>query len=134
MKDILVVDDDKMMLGLFKRILEREGHGVHCVSSGEEALEQIMERTYSLMITDFNMPGLNGLELSRKGLEIAPRMPIIMDTGGNSPNFTRQAMEIGISKVLTKPFHTEELLETIREVMDNNGVRSDGATVFLSHC
>ncbi len=125
MKDILVVDDDLKMLELVKRILEREGLVAHCVTSGEEALEKMRERTFSLMITDFNMPGLNGLELSRKGLEIAPQMPIIMDTGGISPKITRQAMEIGISKVLTKPFRPDELLETMRDVM---GIRWEWAS------
>jgi DNA-binding response OmpR family regulator len=121
MDDILVVDDDRIVRELVKRILEREGIAAHCVSSGEEALEQIKERTFSLMITDLNMPGLNGFELSRKGLEIAPQMPIIMDTSGVSPNITRQAMEIGISKILVKPFLPKELLETISEVMGNRG-------------
>jgi two-component system cell cycle response regulator CpdR len=117
MEDILVVDDDRTMLELVKRILEREGNVVHCVASGEEALEQIKEKTFSLMITDLNMPGLDGLELARKGLEIAPLMPIIMDTGRISPKIIRLAREIGISKVLAKPFLVKELLETIRDVM-----------------
>ena len=114
MKDILVVDDDRIVLGLVKRILEREGFVAHCVESGEEALEQIKEKTFSLMITDLNMPGLDGLELARKGLEIAPQMPIIMDTGRISPKIIRQANEIGIAKVLAKPFLLKELLQTMR--------------------
>ena len=117
MEEILVVDDDSKILGAIKRILEREGFVVHCVESGEEALAQIKERTFSLMITDYNMPGLNGLELARKGLELAPLMPIIMDTGGITPIITRLAKEIGIAKVLTKPFLTSELMKTIRDVM-----------------
>ena len=119
MKNILVVDDDRTMLELVKRILERDGNVACCVASGEEALEQIKEKTFSLMITDLNMPGLDGLELARKGLEIAPQMPIIMDTGGMSPRITRLAKEIGISKVLAKPFLAIELLDAIREVMGN---------------
>jgi len=119
MEDILVVDDDSIMLKLIERILEREGIVAHCVESGEEALKKITERTFSLMITDFNMPGLDGLELSRKGLEIAPQMPIIMNTGGISPKIVRQAMEIGIAKVLAKPFRPKELLKAIRGVMDD---------------
>jgi two-component system cell cycle response regulator CpdR len=117
MEDILVVDDDSQNLELVKQILEYEGIVAHCVTSGEEALEQIKERTFSLMITDLNMPGLDGLELSRKGLEIAPQMPIIMNTGNISPKITRLAMEIGISKVLVKPYHLNEMLETIRAVI-----------------
>jgi len=121
MEDILVVDDDNIMLELVKHILEREGIAVHCAASGEEALEQIKVKTFSLMITDLNMPGLDGLELARKGLEIAPQMPIIMDTGDISPKIIRQAKEIGISKVLAKPFLLKELLETIREVTGKQG-------------
>jgi two-component system cell cycle response regulator CpdR len=117
MEDILVVDDDSIMLQVIKRILGREGIVAHCVESGEEALEKIKERTFSLMITDFNMPGLDGLELTRKGLEIAPHMSIIMGTGGISPKITRLAKEIGISKVLTKPFRLNELLNEIRDVL-----------------
>ena len=117
MEDILVVDDDSNMLGAIKRILEREGFAAHCVESGEEAIAQIKERSFSLMITDYNMPGLNGLELARKGLEIAPQMPIIMDTGGITPVIISLAKEIGIAKVLPKPFLVSELLKTIRDVM-----------------
>jgi two-component system cell cycle response regulator CpdR len=111
MKDILVVDDDRDTLELVKGILEREGFVAHCVESGEEALEKMTERTFSLMITDLNMPGLNGLQLARKGLEIAPQMPIIMNTGAISPKIIRQAKEIGISKVFAKLFLLKELLK-----------------------
>lgn len=117
MRDILVVDDDRVMLGMLKQILEREGFVAHCVASGEEALQQIKERTFSLMITDLDMPGLNGLELARKGLELAPQMPIIMETGGITPIITRLAKEIGIAKVFAKPFLLAELMMTIRELM-----------------
>lgn len=116
MLDILVVDDDRDNLGLIKHILELEGVEVHCASSGEEALPKITERTFSLMITDLNMPGMNGLELSRKALEISPQMPIIMISGDISPEITRLAMEIGISKILAKPFHPNRMLATIRGV------------------
>jgi two-component system, cell cycle response regulator CpdR len=117
LENILVVDDDSLLLAVIKLILEREGFVAHCVESGEEAIEQIKEKTFSLMITDFNMPGLNGLELARKGLEMAPRMPVIMNTGGISPIVKRLAKEIGIAKVLIKPFLLNDLMESIREVM-----------------
>src|SRR5664279_2021370 len=117
MENILVVDDDSLLLAVIKLILEREGFAAHCVESGEEAIEQIKEKTFSLMITDFNMPGLNGLELARKGLEIAPQMHVIMNTGGLTPIITRLAKEIGIAKVLSKPFLSTELMKTVSDVM-----------------
>jgi CheY-like chemotaxis protein len=117
MEEILVVDDDSLILELIKRILESGGIVAHCVSSAEEALKRIQARTFSLMVTDLNMPGEDGLELSRKSLKMAPEMPIIMNTGSISPQITRLAREIGISKVIAKPFRPNEMLETIREVM-----------------
>jgi CheY-like chemotaxis protein len=121
MEDILVVDDDRLILELVGQILENEGIVAHCVASGEEALARMRDRTFSLMITDYNMPGLNGLELARKGLKLAPLMPIIMDTGSISAQITTLAKEIGISKVLAKPFHPSELMDTIRDVMGTQG-------------
>jgi len=117
MEDVLVVDDDGMILDLIKHILESEGIVAHCVSSGAEALEKITERTFSLMITDYNMPGLNGLELAIKGLEMAPQMPIIMNTGDLSPNIARLAEEIGIAKVMAKPYLPSDMMESIRAVV-----------------
>jgi CheY-like chemotaxis protein len=117
MEDILVVDDDDAFRELIRRILEREGLVAQCVSSGEEALEKIRQKSYSLMITDYHIPGLDGLELSRKGLEMAPQMPIIMNTGDPSPSVTLQAREIGISKVMGKPYLPEEIMELVRDVV-----------------
>jgi len=117
MEDVLVVDDDRTMLDLIKRILESEGIVAHCVSSGAKALEKITERTFSLMITDYNMPGLDGLELARKGLEMAPQMPIIMNTGDLSPSIVRLAEEIGIAKVMAKPYLPGDMMESIRAVV-----------------
>jgi len=126
MEDVLVVDDDRVILELLKRMLESEGIVTHCVSSGAEALEKITERTFSLMITDYNMPGLDGLELARKGLEMAPQMPIIMNTGDLSPNIARLAKEIGIAKVMAKPYLPGEMMESIRAVVGKRGASQSG--------
>ncbi|HEY6874176.1 MAG TPA: response regulator [Geobacteraceae bacterium] len=128
MADILIVDDDRQNLELLKLLLECEGIEAHCASSGEEALPKITERTFSLMITDLNMHGMNGFELSRKAQEIAPRMPIIMSTGDFSPEITRLAMEIGIAKILAKPFHPHRMLATIRGVLGKWSVRKDASS------
>ena len=67
-----------------------------------------------MMITDFNMPGMNGLDLSRKAREIAPAMPIAMSTGDKSPKICRLAKEAGIVEVFAKPFNFEEIVAIIR--------------------
>ena len=115
MQEILVVDDDRDNLVLVRHLLEYEGMTVYCVSSGEEALREIKKRSFLLMITDLNMPGLDGFELAKKTLEIAPHMPIIMSTGDMSPGIPLLAAEAGIVKVLAKPFRMDEMLEVVRE-------------------
>lgn len=109
-KCVLVVDDDHMVLALAKIFFESEELEVDCAANGEEALRKIQERPFFMMITDFNMPGMDGLELAAKVRGIAPLMPIFMTSGNASPEIRRLAEEIGIAKVFDKPFCFETIL------------------------
>jgi CheY-like chemotaxis protein len=120
MNEILIVDDDRDYLGLVGNLLRQEGMNVCCVSSGEEGLARLKEGVFSLMITDYNMPGLNGIELARKAVEIVPQMPIIMSTGDMSPEISRLAEEVGIVAVLDKPFYPHDILELIKDASERS--------------
>jgi CheY-like chemotaxis protein len=119
MENILVVDDELNNLNLIKCFLEAEGMIIHCATSGEDALRKMKDVPFHLMITDFNMPGMDGMELARKALEIAPDMPIIMLTGEISPEIPQLAEKVGIKTVLAKPIHPIELLKAVRQVIGN---------------
>ena len=90
---------------------------VQSAESGEEALCELREKTFYLMITDLNLPGLDGFALAQKALEIAPCMPVIMVTGSIAPGIPRLAEEAGIATVLFKPFHPSEILAAVRKVV-----------------
>ena len=111
---VLIVDDDQRILELATFFLTREGVEVHCAADGEEALSKIRERTFAMMITDLNMPGMDGLELARKAREIAPDMPIAMSTGHKSPKICRLAKEAGIVEVFAKPLNFEKIVAICR--------------------
>lgn len=115
MQEILLVDDDLGILHTSRDLLELEGMAVRCAESGKQALLELKEKSFHLMITDLNMPGMNGLELARKAAAIAPGMPIIMMTGDIPPEISRLA-EASIAAVITKPCYPIEMLETIRLV------------------
>ncbi len=113
-RGILVVDDDRFILNLVIFFFESVGLEVHCAANGEEALRKIGERPYMLMITDLNMPGMDGLELARKARLMAPSMPILLGTGSVSPEIPCLALEAGIDTVFTKPYNLTEVLATVQ--------------------
>jgi len=111
---VLVVDDDQFILEVASSLFEFEGIEVHCASSGEEALRKLRERAFMLMVTDLNMPGMDGLELAEKVREMAPHMPIYMSTGDISPEIIRLAREAGIVRIFAKPVDFEDIVTLAR--------------------
>lgn len=114
---VLVVDDDQDMLKLTAAFLKKEGMEVSCATCGEEALRLLNLKTFGLMITDFDMPGMKGCELAERVREIAPGMPIIMVTGDVTGEAGSRAGEAGVLKVFAKPLHFREMLETVRSLV-----------------
>jgi len=119
MKDtrILVVDDDPDILEMTNCFFSRVGFEVHCAGSGEEALCKIPDSGFTLIITDFHMPGMNGLELAAKIKEITPATPVILITGKPSQELIDLAKQAGIKTVLHKPLHPETILNLVNETI-----------------
>lgn len=115
-KDILLVDDDREMLLLAELVFRRQGFRVHCASGGAEALVKLRERPFALMMTDLNMPGMNGLELSRRAREVVPCITIAMCTGNASPEILGEASAAGIDSVFAKPLDFAKVLAMVRQV------------------
>jgi len=111
---ILVVDDDRSILCLVRDCFRQAGIRVQCVENGEEALLKLQESRIVLMLTDLNMPGMNGLELARRARELAPDLCIVMCTASLSPEISELASRAGIAKVLGKPFIFPEILALAR--------------------
>ena len=114
---ILIVDDDSDVLEMADYFFKEAGVEVHCVESGSRALEEIRDKSFAVMLTDFNMPGMNGLELAEKVREIAPQIRIIMATGHPSQELSDLAVKAGIVRVLAKPLHLEGLLDLVTELV-----------------
>jgi len=117
MNSVLLVDDDKYILPLVKNLLGQEGMSVQCAENGVAALAVLKQNTFDLMITDFDMPEMDGLSLTRQANVMAPDMPVILMTGNISPGMPKLAAEAGIATVLAKPFSCEVLLETVKRVV-----------------
>ncbi len=116
---ICAVDDSRMLLNIYKNSLHTLGFDPVLFEFPESAIEWIRNEKPDLVLTDMNMPGINGIELTetlRKTFD-AETLPIIMVTTQNDVQDTESAYQAGISSLLFKPFTTEKLREAISEYL-----------------
>ena len=113
-KDILLVDDDIVYLHLLSMLLKSEGFNVSTASCGINALETLKHSKFKMMITDFNMPEINGVELATKVNEQRTDMRIVLATGADLPKIAGAAANAGISELFSKPIEVQRFLAVIR--------------------
>ena len=106
---ILIVDDDNNNLELLRHFFRVEGFGVTSASNADEALALLKVSRFSFLLTDYIMPGKNGLELAEEALGILPDLKIIMITGNSSAQLSNRAATSGIRDVLVKPINFKDL-------------------------
>jgi two-component system chemotaxis response regulator CheY len=119
-KKILIVDDSKAMRLLIRRSLREAGYGEHTffeASNGLEALDLIKANGPDLVLLDWNMPGMTGIELLAKLKQDGLRARCGMITTETSPEMANRAFEAGALFVIKKPFTTEILETTLRRAL-----------------
>lgn len=119
---ILLVDDNRVNQFLGKRLLKNIGiENVDLCSNGIDALTKISEIKYDVLLTDIEMPGMNGYELSKavRAQEQLKQLLIIALTGNASDEDKAQALESGINVFITKPYSPEELLSVLKKYFQN---------------
>ena len=117
-KIILLVDDEIMLRDLLAEMLESNGYSVIKVGSGTEALKVLTEEIkVDLVIIDFNMPGMNGLETVRKIRKLNFKMPVILSSGSMGFEYKFNIKEEGITATLTKPYEFDTMFSTIQKLI-----------------
>jgi CheY-like chemotaxis protein len=116
--NILVVDDDRLNRQLISKVLRQEGYQVVEACDGALALEILQMLRFDLVITDFVMPKLNGIEFVEQIHTLQPRTPIIFITGFVSV-FSGEAILEEVTEVLPKPFELGVLRSTVQRVLDS---------------
>jgi CheY-like chemotaxis protein len=120
---ILVVDDEPDVAELFRQRFRREArqgtYVLHFAGSGEEALEQLagdIEPELIVILSDINMPGMDGLELLGQIKQRLPHIPVIMVTAYGDDERRRRARELGAAEFITKPVDFDHLKEQLRQL------------------
>jgi two-component system, OmpR family, alkaline phosphatase synthesis response regulator PhoP len=118
-KKILVADDESHILHVVSLKLRNAGFEVLTAADGQEALELAISERPDLIITDYHMPQLSGLELCRKLKHdpITAKIPAIMLTARGYDLDLKDTQDSGILRMLSKPFSPRALLTTVNEVL-----------------
>ncbi|MFB6273796.1 MAG: sigma-54-dependent transcriptional regulator [Salinibacter sp.] len=123
---VLAVDDEVAIHGVLERLLPREGIQVTTCTSGEEALELLEEESFDLTLTDFQMPGLGGMDLLEQVTEQHPEVSVVLLSTQDNVQQAVRAMREGAVDYIPKPFSTDELVERVKTILENK--KSNGST------
>ncbi len=119
MKKILIVDDSKSILEAISFGLEESGFEIEKAVNGRDALSRFDGAKFDLLLTDFHMPEMNGLDLIKQVRKIDEYkyLPILVLTTETQKDVIMQAKQAGATGWLVKPFNMEKLVATIRRVL-----------------
>jgi two-component system NtrC family response regulator len=118
---ILVVDDEKPVLELLGRLCAREGHEVTLTSAASEALGALRTQQFDLLLTDLQLPDLDGLALVRRARAMQPDITPIVITG-HSGQPLEEVLQAGAADLLLKPFRAPELRARLKLADDQRRV------------
>ena len=113
---ILVVDDSITVRRVTQRLLQREGYRVAMAADGLQALERLQEERPTVVLSDIEMPRMDGFDLARN-IRADPRLsdlPIVMITSRIAGKHREHAKELGVDQYLGKPYSEDELMNLVR--------------------
>jgi len=113
-KRILVCDDEEGIRESLKLILEKE-HEVIFAETGDEAIDKIRSSSPDLVILDIKMPKKDGLETLKEIKRISPALKVIIATGYKSVETAQEAIKLGASDYIVKPFDREKILKIVQK-------------------
>jgi CheY-like chemotaxis protein len=118
-KLILIVEDHEKNRKLLRKVLERVGYRTMEVETGEAAIEAARKQAPDLVLMDYQLPGIDGIETFRRLRADAaiPRMPIVAVTASAMPEDTERMREAGFDGFETKPINVKNLLATIESLL-----------------
>ena len=114
MARVLVVDDEQMEQVILEKLLDQAGHEVYFASDGEQAFKTYLKNSIEIIITDLNMPHVDGLEFIEAVLALFPEA-VIIAVSGKGPDELDAAVSAGARVALSKPIDPWELLKAILE-------------------
>ena len=118
MARILLADDDKGTRDLVRRALVMDGHDVVMAEDGSEALAALGPGGFDLLVADVQMPGLDGIELAKRAVQLFPRIRLVLMSGYTEILETARGLEADQgARLVTKPFAIERIRAEVRAAL-----------------
>ncbi|HHN78690.1 MAG TPA: sigma-54-dependent Fis family transcriptional regulator, partial [Phycisphaerales bacterium] len=124
-RSILLVEDEEMLRESLAELLAEEGFEVVQASNGREGYEQLLERPFDLILSDIRMPEMDGVELLRRAVRVAPQTPVILITAFGTVESAVEAMREGAADFLLKPVQFPDVLLRVNRAIEIGAMRRD---------
>ena len=118
---ILVVDDEPAIVRMCVQVLQAKGHTVHGFTRADEALDHLSGEAADLLVVDYKMPELNGLDFIKRAWELRPGVRVVMITAHGTREVMAKANESGAQTVVLKPFTPNELADGVAKAISDGG-------------
>ena len=117
MKRILIAEDEKLFRIMLSDFIEQFDYEVVAAEDGAMAWDLFNKSEFDLVITDINMPNMNGIELLKRVRSVKPDLPLIVITGVSLESVHTSAKDYGASDLLIKPFKMKDLLGSVSRLL-----------------
>ncbi len=122
---ILIIDDEKDLRLLFKKILTPEGYSVFTARNGRDGIKINQKNDPDVILLDLRMPGIGGIETLRRIREKDAKVVVIILTGYGDAGTIRDAADLNVYEYMSKPFNNETILKTIKEAAVFGGKKDE---------
>ena len=116
---IVVVDDEPTIVLMCRRVLESQGHAVRGFTDVQAALTELQTESADLLVVDYKMPELNGLEFIQRAWAIRPGLRVVMITAHGTREVIGEATQTGVKTVVLKPFTPAELAQGVAAAVED---------------
>ena len=118
---ILVIEDEEVIRLIYRNHIESFGYSVICAENGKIGLDLFRkhQQQIKIIIIDMIMPVLNGLDTLRLIRDISPLIPVIISSGFIKHEIRKELQILGVHNILSKPFQKEELLKTLKKIIND---------------
>jgi DNA-binding NtrC family response regulator len=117
---ILLVDDDEWIRDSLSLFFEAEGCNLLAFETAEEAIEAVKQQVYDIVISDYKLPGMDGLEFLRRVKEKRPNAFEVLITAYANCEILKEAKDIGVKDIISKPFTSEDFEMSLARIIENS--------------